>query len=38
MSQRISELGGPREIKESNPEETEAREESHHINSSHNYR
>lgn len=38
VSQRMLELGRPWEIKQSNPEETEAMEESNHINRSHNYR
>lgn len=37
MSQRLSELGGPWEIKQSNPKETEAREESNYNKSYHNY-
>ena len=38
MSQRMSELRGPRERKQSNPEEAKAREEESHPNKSyHNY-
>lgn len=37
MSQRLSELGGPWEMKQSNPKETEAREESNYNKSYHNY-